>query len=147
VFRTALGRGQAAVMVGATTAALTVMEQVLVAVWAGALESTACSVKLDVPAAVAVPERTPLALRVRPAGSDPADRENVTDPVAPMAARVCENAVPTVGGFSGQAVAMPKGGGGARTSMVTESTVVSPTLLVALSVMTCLPAGRARATI
>jgi hypothetical protein len=46
VFRTALGRGQAAVMVGATTAALTVMEQVLVAVWAGALESTACSVKL-----------------------------------------------------------------------------------------------------
>lgn len=134
-------------MVGLTTAAFTVIAHNLVVVAAGTLESVAWSVKPAVPAAVAVPEIRPAEERVSPAGKEPVASEKVTDPVAPMAASVCENATPTVGGFSGQAVAMPKGGGGARTSMVTESTVVRPTLLVALSVMTCLPAGRARATI
>lgn len=39
--------------------------------------SEACTVKLDVPALVGVPEIVPLAPRIRPAGSEPAVMDHV----------------------------------------------------------------------
>ena len=58
--------------VGATGAALTFIEQVLVAVCTGVPVSVTWSVKLANPAAVAVPEIRPAELSVKPAGNVPA---------------------------------------------------------------------------
>ena len=57
--------------VGATGAALTFIEQALVAVWTGVPVSVTWIVKLAAPAAVAVPEIRPPELSVKPAGKAP----------------------------------------------------------------------------
>lgn len=54
------------------------------------------AVKLEVPAAVGVPEITPAALNVNPAGSDPALTVHEFPPLPPVADSVCEYAAPTV---------------------------------------------------
>ena len=61
----------------------------LVAVWdVGDVESVTRIVKLDVPAAVGVPEITPAVLNVRPAGSEPLSRLHAKGGVPPVAVSV-----------------------------------------------------------
>ena len=61
----------------------------LLAVWdVGGVESVTCTVKLDVPAAVGVPEITPAVLTVRPAGSVPLARLHAKGGVPPVAVTV-----------------------------------------------------------
>lgn len=70
--------GQADVITGGVTggaAALIVTEHGRLAVCCGLPESAACTVKLEPPAAVGVPESTPEALSVKPAGRAPAMTE------------------------------------------------------------------------
>ena len=73
-------------MVGATVAAA--MTMVLLWVAFGRVPLAACTVKLNVPAAVGVPLNTPLVpLRVRPAGSVPVVMLQVMG-VVPVAVKV-----------------------------------------------------------
>jgi hypothetical protein len=60
-----------------TDAAVTVMESDLVTEAAGEEESVTCTVKVEVPAVVGVPEITPAELRLSPAGRDPDVRDQV----------------------------------------------------------------------
>jgi predicted ribosome-associated RNA-binding protein Tma20 len=57
--------------------------------------SATCAVKFDVPAADGVPLITPAELSDSPVGSVPALTVHEYPPVPPLAARVCEYAVPT----------------------------------------------------
>ncbi len=66
------------------------MERALVAVCAvGVVLSVALTVKLNVPAAVGVPEIV-LPLRVNPVGSEPAEIDQAYGEVPPLAAKVWE---------------------------------------------------------
>ena len=56
----------------------------------GRLESTARTVTVAVPSAVAVPEMIPAGLRVRPAGSEPVWIDQVYGPIPPEADSVAE---------------------------------------------------------
>ena len=58
-------------------AAVTVMESDLVTEAAGEEESVTCTVNVEVPAVVGVPEITPDELRLSPAGRDPDVRDHV----------------------------------------------------------------------
>lgn len=61
----------------------------LVVVWdVGGVESVTRIVKLDVPAAVGVPEITPAVLNVSPAGSEPLSRLHANGGVPPVAVSV-----------------------------------------------------------
>jgi hypothetical protein len=73
------------VIVGQTTVTVKGAEPVHVAPVA---ESVATIVKLNVPAAVGVPERTPAGLSVRPGGSVPVE-EKVCGATPPVAVKVC----------------------------------------------------------
>ena len=70
--------------------ALIVMLRVAVAILAGVEESVTVTVKLEVPAAVGVPEITPAPLNVRPAGSVPDVTAQVYGAVPEEAANVVE---------------------------------------------------------
>ena len=80
--------GETEVIVGA--AATMVMLKALVAVCAGVPASVTRTVKLKVPAAVGVPEMTPLPLSVNPVGSVPLAIDQVYGNVPPFATRVAE---------------------------------------------------------
>ena len=58
--------------------------------------SVTCTVKFEVPGAAGVPLILPAALSVRGAGSEPTVTAHVYPPVPPLAAKVCEYAVPAV---------------------------------------------------
>jgi hypothetical protein len=58
--------------------------------------SAALTVICDVPAALGVPPISPDEASVRPAGSDPENKDHVYPPEPPVAVRVDEYAVPTV---------------------------------------------------
>jgi hypothetical protein len=74
-----------------TTAATTEMVRLAVAVSGVVSESATPMVKLEVPAAVGVPEITPvLALSVKPAGRLPVLTLHVYGATPPLAASVCE---------------------------------------------------------
>src|SRR5690348_4058792 len=75
--------------------------------------SATLTVKLAVPGAVGVPEITPAALKVKPAGSAPVE-VHVLPPVPPLATRVCEYATPT----------WPSGSDGVVTVRIAGSTVI-----------------------
>src|SRR5260370_14823999 len=77
-------------------AGLTAMLSCFVAVRAGLPESATWTVKVDVPAAVGVPEITPPLLRLKPLGSVPEAKLHVRAPAPPLACRVTEYAAPTV---------------------------------------------------
>jgi hypothetical protein len=67
------------------------MLSALVADCAGVPESVACTVKLEAPDAVGVPEIVPLLLlRVRPEGREPEMIDQVYGIFPPLAARVVE---------------------------------------------------------
>jgi hypothetical protein len=68
----------------------------LVAVSLGADESATCTVKVDDPAVVGVPESVPPLLRLRPAGKVPAETLQEYGVKPPVAASVVEYAVPVV---------------------------------------------------
>jgi len=68
-------------------------------------------VKFAVPTVVGIPVMTPPVDRARPAGSVPAVTDHVYCGVPPVAAKVCEYAVPTVPLTSGDAVVIESGGG------------------------------------
>lgn len=57
--------------------------------------SVTLKVTLGAPAAVGVPEMTPVLERVSPAGSDPESTVQVFAPLPPVASKVCEYGVPT----------------------------------------------------
>jgi hypothetical protein len=59
-------------------------------------ESLTCTVKLLLPAVVGVPEMTPAGLRERPPGKVPENTDHALPPAPPLAASVCEYAVPAV---------------------------------------------------
>ena len=67
------------------------------------------TVKLAVPVAVGVPLTTPALDKVRPAGRLPTVTDHVYGGVPPVAARVCEYAVPTVPLGSGEVVVTQTG--------------------------------------
>ena len=71
-------------------AGFTAMLSCFVAVSAGLPESATCTVKVEVPVAVGVPEITPLALRLNPLGSVPEAKLHVRAPTPPLACSVCE---------------------------------------------------------
>src|SRR6185369_15111786 len=58
--------------------------------------SFTCTVKLNVPAVVGVPEMVPLDAKFSPRGIAPAVAVHVYPPLPPVAASVAEYAVPTV---------------------------------------------------
>ena len=62
-----------------------VIERLAVAVCGGVLESFACTVKLEVPEPVGVPEIAPPLLIVRPLGSEPFVVEKVYGEMPPAA--------------------------------------------------------------
>jgi hypothetical protein len=64
------------------------MPRTFVALNAGELESATCTVKLDVPAVVGVPEITPALLSTIPAGKDPAVTLQIYGVIPPDAASV-----------------------------------------------------------
>ena len=66
----------------------TVILNCCVAVCRGELASDACTVKLEVPAEVGVPEICPLVERVKPAGKAPVMRVQVYGVAPPVAARI-----------------------------------------------------------
>ena len=68
---------------GFRTSPLTTMESACVAVAPNA--SVTRTVKFDVPAVVGLPEMTPAADRVSPAGSEPDASDQVSGPVPPVA--------------------------------------------------------------
>src|SRR6202453_1953180 len=79
--------------------ATTVIDNSCVAVIAGLPESVTCTVKAELPAAVGVPEITPVeAFSDSPAGSDPAPgtTDQLYGAVPPVAASVAEYPAPTV---------------------------------------------------
>jgi hypothetical protein len=59
-------------------------------------ESCTCTVKFEVPAADGIPEIAPAPLSDSPAGSEPEATDHLYPPLPPVAASVCEYAVPTV---------------------------------------------------
>src|SRR5512139_3476638 len=77
-----------------------------------------CTVKLCVPNAVGVPLKTPAVDRESPAGSVPADTDQLYGVVPPVAANVWLYAVPTVPEGRGLTVVIESGG--------TMSTIVTP---------------------
>src|SRR6202011_2139593 len=84
------------VVVIASGATVTTMLNALAAACCGVLESFAFIVKFDVPAAVGVPEITPVAVfSVRPAGNPPI-KVHVIGAVPPLVASGWLYAVPTV---------------------------------------------------
>ena len=76
-------------MVYSTVGAAMVMLKALVAVCTGLLESVTWTVKLKVPAAVGVPEMTPLLLSVNPVGSVPLAIDQVYGEVPPLGHQGC----------------------------------------------------------
>ena len=86
------GNGEAVEIERAAVAALIVTENAFVAV----PPPVTWTVKSKVPAAVGVPPRAPAEERVRPAGSVPADTDQVYGVVPPVAANVWLYAVPAV---------------------------------------------------
>jgi len=77
------------VMVSVGAAAPIINCNDLVVVWGvGGVESVTCTVKLDVPAAVGVPEITPAVLNASPAGSEPLSRFHSMGDVPPEAISV-----------------------------------------------------------
>jgi hypothetical protein len=64
------------------------MDSCAVAVICGLLESATCTVKLDVPGPVGVPEITPPVLKLSPGGSDPDTTDQVYGVVPPVAVSV-----------------------------------------------------------
>ena len=104
-------------IVGCTGVADTAIEQLLVAVCAGFALSVASKVKFAVPAPVGVPEMTP-PVNVRPAGSEPEERDRVIGAVPPLVESVWLYAEPTTPVGSGQAeviVNVAAGGAGGLT--------------------------------
>ena len=69
------------------------------------------TVKLDVPAVVGVPLKTPAALRVNPAGGVPTVTAQLYGGVPPVAANVWLYAVPTVPAVSGLVVVIARAAG------------------------------------
>jgi hypothetical protein len=99
--------------------------------------STTCSVKLNNPAAVGVPEIAPvLALRLSPAGSGPGDNDHVNGCVPPVTAAVWEYTALTVP-FASTLVVID---GAAPIVMVRALVAVAPTLSVTFSVILEVPA-------
>ena len=82
------------------------------------------TVKLEVPNAVGVPVSAPAALSVRPAGKDPALTLHAFPPLPPLAANVCEYAVPTVA--SGSEAVVTVRGGGSTTMLRTLVALLPP---------------------
>jgi hypothetical protein len=80
------GRDEVVILTGVTTAA-TAMLRLAVAVLAGALESATRTVKETVPAAVGVPVISPAPFKLKPAGKEPADSDQLYGAVPPLAAR------------------------------------------------------------
>jgi hypothetical protein len=111
----------------ATAAALTVTERALVD--EAPLAPVTRTVKLEVAAAVGVPLRTPVADRLRPAGSVPAETDQLYGVVPPVAASDWLYAVPTVP--PGSEVVVTVGATAALTVRLTAR-VVFPVPLVAL---------------
>jgi hypothetical protein len=71
------------------------MESVAVAVtWVGEVLSTTCTVKLGLPCSLGVPEMTPLAERLKPAGREPAKRAHESGAVPPAAVNDARYGVP-----------------------------------------------------
>src|SRR5580700_6836037 len=76
--------------------AATDTESVTVAVWSGGPGSATWNVTDSDPAAVGIPEITPVfGLRLRPDGSDPDSTEYAYDPIPPVASRDAEYDSPT----------------------------------------------------
>jgi len=69
------------------------------------------TVKFAVPAVVGIPLITPAADNVRPAGGAPVVTDHAYGGVPPVAAKLCEYAVPTVPFGRGDAVVIASGGG------------------------------------
>jgi hypothetical protein len=100
--------GEAVVIERATAAGLIVTENAFVAV----PPPVTWTVKLEVAAAVGVPLRTPAADRASPAGSVPADTDQVrVAAVPPVVANVWLYAVPTVPAANGEAVVIERATG------------------------------------
>jgi hypothetical protein len=83
------------VMTRSGTPAWIVIDRAFVAVSAGAWLSVTRTVKFDVPAVVGVPLMTPPELKLKPAGRLPVCRFQLYGVTPPVAASVCEYAVPT----------------------------------------------------
>jgi hypothetical protein len=107
----------------ATFAALTVREKAFVD--EALLAPVTWTVKLAVPVAVGVPLSTPAADRPRPAGSVPAETNQLYGVVPPVAANDWLYAVPTVPAGNGLAVEIV-GAAGADTVMGMEGALTSP---------------------
>ena len=73
-------------------------------------ESATSTVNVLVAAAVGVPERIPVGLKVRPAGKVPVPRLHVYGAVPPVAAKITLYAFPTVPAGSGDVVVIATGG-------------------------------------
>ena len=112
----------------AATAALIVTENACVAV----PPPVTWTVKLEVPAAVGVPLSRPAEERLRPAGSVPADTDQVYGVVPPAAASVWLYAVPTVPAGNGDVVVIvgATATGGSLGSPGNVSPLISVTLLI-----------------
>jgi len=100
--------------------------------------SVTCTVKEDVPAVMGVPLSTPAELKLRPGGGVPTVIAQFVYGVAPpLAANVCEYAVPTEPCGNGEAVLITR-----AALMVNENTfkAVAPALSVACTVKVDVPA-------
>jgi hypothetical protein len=106
----------------AVGAAVTVTENAFVAV----PPPVTWTVKFEVPAVVGVPDSTPPEERVSPAGSVPADTDQLYGTAPPVAANVWLYGVPTVPGGSEAVVIV--GAAGADTVMVIAGALTSPWL-------------------
>jgi hypothetical protein len=90
-------------------------------------------VKLEVAAAVGVPLRTPAEDRASPAGSVPADTDQVFVPEPPVDANVSEvYAVPTVPAGNGEAVVIERATGAVTVKGLVE-TLTSPWIPLVLA--------------
>jgi hypothetical protein len=87
-------------------AGLIVSANAFVVVWVPL--SAACTVKFAVPVVVGVPLNTPALDKLSPAGTAPVVTDHVYGAVPPVAASVCEYAVPTVPLGSGELVVIDK---------------------------------------
>ena len=90
------------------SAALIVTDMVLVG--AAPAASVTLTVKLNVPAAVGVPLKTPAELKLKPPGTDPELTDHVSVPVPPVVAKVCEYTTPTSPTGSGEDVVIASAG-------------------------------------
>lgn len=103
------------VVLTTSAAGATVSVKACVSLTGEAAESRTWAVKLKVPAAVGVPEITPVAaFRVRPAGIEPALMDQLYGVKPPVACKVALYAVPATA-FVSVVVVMTRGGGAVAT--------------------------------